>query len=34
MGDKNQFIAKVGQCFSADSEQRAAAEQLVESQLT
>lgn len=33
MGDENEFIAKVGQCFSADSEQRAA-EQLVESQLT
>jgi hypothetical protein len=37
-GDKcdkgRQFLEKVNQCFSEDSEQRAAAEQVVESQLT
>lgn len=37
-GDKcdkgRQFLEKVNQCFSKDSEQRAAAEQVVESQLT
>ena len=35
MSDKRrQFLDKVNQCFSEDSEQRAAAEQVVESQLT
>ena len=29
-----QFLEKVNQCFSEDSEQRAAAEQVVENQLT